>query len=144
MKTRLPPIHRLLVTALVVGLLAGCSRGRMPPTKVQVEKFTALMEAAGQNLTTKEQQDGRTTDDGNKHVVKKLLVNPFAETGFDLDTTLADYAVRLRDGNLTQDETEAVIVVLYILQDKVADLARWGFIKSETRDLVKSVHDKIQ
>lgn len=144
MNTRPPPIHRLLVTALAVGLLAGCSRGPMPPTKAQVEKFTALMESAGQNLTTKEQQDGRTTDEGNKHVVKKLLVDPFAETGFDLDTTLADYAVRLRDGNLTQDETQAAILVLYIFQDKATDLARWGFIKSETRDLVKSVYDKIQ
>ncbi len=116
----------------------------MPPTKAQVEKFTALMEAAGQNLSTKEQQESRTSDEGNRRAVKKLLVDPFAETGFALDATLADYAARLRDGNLTRDETQAAILVLYIFQDKVADLARWGFIKSETSDLVKAVHDKIQ
>lgn len=144
MRIRIPAIQTLLLAALAISMLAGCSRGPMPPTKVNVEKFTALMEAASQQLTAKEKQESQASDEGSKHVVKKLLIDPFTDAGFDLDATLADYAVRLRDGNVTQDETQAAILVLYIFQEKVADLARWGFIKSETRDLVKAVHDKIQ
>jgi len=43
---------------------------------------------------------------------------------------------RLRDGNLTQAEGEVIMVVMAIYRGAAADLARWGFIKGETRDLV--------
>lgn len=145
MRTPIPAIQNLFVVALAaIGLLAGCSRGPMPPTKADAEKFTALMEIAGQKLSAKEQQESRTTDEGHRRAVEKLLVDPFAAAGFDLDATLTDYAQRLHNGNLTEDETQIAILVLYVFQDKSDDLARWGYIRSETRNLIKSVHDKIQ
>lgn len=116
----------------------------MEPTKENAEKFTARMNAAGEAVTAKEKQESQASDDGKKRLVKKLLVKPFADAGFDLDTTLASYATRLSEGSFTYDEQQVAILILYMFQTEAPDLARWGFIKNETRDLVKAAHDKIQ
>jgi hypothetical protein len=136
MRTRIPAIQGLLVTVLAIGLLAGCSRGPMKPTKANVEEFMGIMQAAGASMTAKEAQEGFASDEGKKRNAMKLLVEPFEQAGFDLDATLRDYASRLRDGNLTQAEGEVIMVVMGIYRGVVADLARWGFIRDETRDLV--------
>lgn len=116
----------------------------MEPTKANAEKFTSRMEVAGQTVTASEKQESQSTDEGRKRLVKKMLVEPFADAGFDLDATLANYAKRLNDGSLTNDEQQVAILVLYMFQTEAPDLARWGYIRNETKDLVKAVHDKIQ
>jgi hypothetical protein len=126
----------LVSVLLAIGLFSGCSRGPMKPTKANVDKFMTIMQAAGASMTAKEVQDGQTSDKGKRRNAGKLLVEPFEQAGFDLDATLTDYAIRLRDGNLTQEEGEVVMVVIGMYKDVVPDLARWGFIKAETRDLV--------
>jgi hypothetical protein len=108
----------------------------MKPTRANVDKFTAIMQSAGASMTAKEVQEGQASDEGKRRNAKKLLVEPFEQAGFDLDATLTDYAIRLRDGNLTQEEGEVVMLVIGIYRGAAADLARWGFIKAETRDLV--------
>ena len=90
----------LLSVLLTIGLLAGCSRSPMKPTRANVDKFTAIMQSAGASMTAKEVQEGQASDEGKKRNAKRLLVEPFEQAGFDLDATLTDYAVRLRDGCL--------------------------------------------
>lgn len=126
----------ILSTLVAISLFAGCSRGPMPPTPANADALTTIIQAAGGEMTAKEIQEGRESDEAKKRNADKLFVAPFAAAGFDLDATLADYAVRLRDGNLTQDEAQVVMGVVTIYKGMVADLARWGFIRSETRDLV--------
>lgn len=131
-----PSVPILLSVLLTISLLAGCSRSPMKPTRANVDKFTAIMQSAGASMTAKEVQEGQASDEGKRRNAKKLLVEPFEQAGFDLDATLTDYAIRLRDGNLTQEEGEVVMLVIGIYRGAAADLARWGFIKAETRDLV--------
>ena len=131
-------VQNLVTMLLVIGLLSGCTRGPMEPTRANVEKFTAIMQAASANMTAREIQAGQSSDEGKRRITKKLLVDPFEEAGFDLNATLRDFAVRLRDGNLTQDQAQAIMVVLSIYKDSVADFARWGFINTETSELVKA------
>jgi hypothetical protein len=110
----------------------------MKPTPENVEKFLAIMQAAGGEMTAKEVQEGQASDEGKRQKARKLLVEPFEEAGFDLDATLRDYATRLRNGNLTQGEAQVVMLVIGVYKDSVTDLARWGFIKAETAALVEA------
>ena len=128
----------LFIPAALVAtcLLTACSRGPMPPTSANADSLTTIIQAAGREMTAKEIQEGRESDEAKKRNADKLFVAPFAAAGFDLDATLADYAIRLRDGNLTQDEAQVVMGIMTIYKSVVVDLARWGFIRSETRDLV--------
>ena len=126
-----------IFSALVaISLLAGCSRGPMPPTQANADALSKIIQAAGREITMKETQEGSESDEARKRNTRKLFVAPFARAGFNLDATLADYAVRLRDGNFTQDEAPVVMGIVMLYKDTAADLARWGSIRSETRGLV--------
>ena len=135
MRTKITPL--LVLSAFVaINLLVSCSRGPMPPTPANGDALTAIIQAAGREMTAKEMQEGRESDEAKKRNADRFFVAPFAAAGFDLDATLADYAVRLREGNLTQAEAPVVMGIMTIYKGMVADLAQWGFFRGETRDLV--------
>lgn len=70
--------------------------------------------------------------------MKKSLVEPFEKAGYDLDATLKDFAVRLRDQNYTVAQLIVIDGVMKIYGQVVSDLARLGFIEEETANLVTS------
>ncbi len=134
-------IGKLSIVLLAIGLLAGCSRGplpAMPATQDSFGKVSDIMQEVGRNLTARDVENGKASEEGKKAMTKKLMVEPFEKAGYDLDATLKDFSVRLRDGNLTQDQGAVVMGVMGIYGEQVSDLARWGFIKEETKDLVSS------
>lgn len=134
-------MKNISVIAALVSLLAtvGCSPSTMKPTQENFDKVAARMHEATQSVTAREGDDAKASDEGKKHVEEKLLVDPFKEAGFNLDATLKDYAIRVRDGNATQDESEIVMGILVLYKDQAPDLARWGFIQPATKNLIESV-----
>ena len=137
MKSNIPAV-KLSIALLTIGMFAGCSRGPMPPTEESALKLFGIMQEVQKNVTAREVEDGKASDEGKKAMMKRLLVDPFAKAGYDLDATLKDFAVRLRDGNLTQDQGRVVMGLLGLYGGNISDLARWGFIKEETKNLVTS------
>jgi hypothetical protein len=138
MKTNIATV-KLSIVFLAIGLLAGCSRGplpAMPATQDSFGKVSDIMQEVGKNLTARDVEEGKASEEGKKAMTKKLMVEPFENAGYDLDATLKDFAVRLRDGNLTQDQGAVVMGVMGIYGEQVTNLARWGFIKEETKATV--------
>ncbi len=97
------------------------------------------MQANNNDIPASEIADGRAGDEVKKAIMKKALIDPFEKAGYDFDATLKEFAVRLRDDNLPRDQVAAAMKMMNIYGEQVADLARLGLIKEETRDLVTSV-----
>jgi hypothetical protein len=137
MKITIPAFTQLFAIMLV-GILSGCSRGPMPPNKESADKVADRIQEAGKNVTEKEVEDGKASDEGKKALMHKMLVEPFENAGYDLNATLEDFAVRLRDKSFTQDEGEVMMLVMSIYGEQAEDLAHFGFISEQTlKDLDK-------
>ena len=137
MKITIPAFTQLFAIMLV-GILSGCTRGPMPPNKESADKVADRIQEAGKNVTEKEVEDGKASDEGKKALVNKMIVEPFERAGYDLNATLEDFAVRLRDKNFTQDEGEVIMLVMSIYGEQAEDLAHFGFISDQTlKDLDK-------
>ena len=129
----------LLVAALAIGLLAGSVTGPMEPTRDNFEEVFDQIQIAGRQLTAKEMAEIQTSDAAKRRYMKRVFVDPVDEAGFDLDATLADFAVRLRAGDFTEEEASIALGMLTAYKGMVVDLARWEIIGGETRDLVLAV-----
>ena len=109
----------------------------MAPTKANA----LLVLANNANCQTEEHPlpRGLSQHGRRKKLLEWRLVEPFRRAGFDLDLTLSDYVERLSGGNISKDEENIVVLILYIYQAQIDDLHRCGYIRSETRDAVISV-----
>jgi hypothetical protein len=115
----------------------------MEPTRSNFEEVVGNIKlAATQGITAKEAQDSKISDQAEKGVMKKLMVEPFTDAGFSLDATLNEFAGRTLDGSYTIEQGSIAEMVLAIYREKAADLARWGFIRAETKALMDSVWEK--
>jgi hypothetical protein len=110
----------------------------MPPTEENFKKVAANMQEVQKDITPKNAAGGKTGDEGQKEMAKKLFVQPFEEAGYDLDATLRDYATRIRNGDLTQDQGTIVMGVVAIYSQELPDLTRWGFIREDTEKSLTS------
>ena len=129
----------LLVASLAAGIFSGCAAGPMEPTREDFEEVFDQIQIAGRQLTAKEIAEIQTSDEAKRRYMKRVFVDPVDEAGFDLDATLADFAVRLRDGDFTEEEASIALGMLTAYKGMVVDLARWEIIGGETRDLVLAV-----
>jgi hypothetical protein len=110
-----------------------------PTAEADFSKRADPMQANNNDIPASEIADGRAGDEVKKAIMKKALIDPFEKAGYDFDATLKEFAVRLRDDNLPRDQVAAAMKMMNIYGEQVADLARLGLIKEETRDLVTSV-----
>ena len=112
---------------------------RLSPAHGNGLKGVGLEQAVANGITLKDIEDAAASDEGRKAAMKKVLLDPFEQVGYDFDAALRDCAVRVRDGNLSPDQATAARSMMSVYAEQAADLVRWGLIKEETRDLVLRV-----
>jgi hypothetical protein len=139
MKSRFSIAH-LGIAMLAAVLVTACSRGPMPPTESALGKVVDNMKEVDNGLTEREIENGKASEKGKKAMIEKVMVEPFQDAGYDLDATLEDFTIRLREGNFTQEQGAVITGFMSIYGEAAEDLARFGFIKEQTLNDLKRVY----
>lgn len=141
MKSRLArfPTTSLLICAGILAVGPACSR-TLDAEGDGVEEALAAVTQAGYQA----RQDGLLPVDpsdlaARKTIVKRVLIEPLRQMGWDPDRSLQRLAGEYRAGTVPAEKRDVVAGFLQTYAASRADLAQFGFISPETASVLEQI-----